>query len=52
MSQKPVQPTETLSDGTLQRHYGSCPCSECEAWAWALLDWEEAERKLGRDPHQ
>ena len=45
---KPEQPRE--ANGEL--HYGKCPCNECETWAWALLDWEEAERKAGRDPHK
>jgi hypothetical protein len=44
---KPQQPRE--DNGEL--HYGKCPCNECETWAWALLDWEDAERKAGRDPH-
>lgn len=44
---KPEQPRE--EDGTL--HYGWCPCFECEEWAEALLDWEDAERRAGRDPH-
>ena len=52
MSQKPKQPTEILSNGYAQRHYGSCECSECEKWAVALLDWEDAERLAGRDPHK
>ena len=44
---KPEQPRE--EDGQL--HYGKCPCNECETWAWALLDWEDAERGAGRNPH-
>jgi hypothetical protein len=44
---KPEQPRE--EDGQL--HESKCPCNECETWAWALLDWEDQERKEGRDPH-
>ena len=32
-------------------HESKCPCNECETWAWALLDWEDKERKEGRNPH-
>lgn len=31
-------------------HESKCPCYECEAWACALLDWEQAELWEGRDP--
>ena len=31
-------------------HDTQCPCLECEDWAYALLDWEDAEVKAGRDP--
>ena len=40
---KPEQPRE--EDGQL--HESKCPCNECETWAWALLDWEDQERKEG-----
>jgi len=48
MTSKPQQPRE--DNGEL--HWGKCPCTECEAWAWALLEWEDNERKAGRDPHK
>jgi hypothetical protein len=35
---KPKQPTEENGE----RHYNWCPCQECEEWANALLDWDEA----------
>ena len=38
---KPQQP---------EGHDNRCPCSECDKWAYALLDWEELEQKAGRNP--
>jgi hypothetical protein len=31
-------------------HESKCPCFDCDTWAYALLDWEQAEVKAGRDP--
>jgi hypothetical protein len=31
-------------------HASKCPCYDCDAWAIALLDWEQDEVKAGRDP--
>lgn len=39
--ERPTQPYE---------HESKCPCYECEEWAIALLDWEQAEVKAGRNP--
>lgn len=38
---RPLQPED---------HESKCPCYECEDWAIALLDWEQAEVRAGRDP--
>lgn len=31
-------------------HESKCPCAQCDSWAYALLDWEQAELSAGRDP--
>ena len=31
-------------------HESKCPCSECDLWAYELLDWEGKELEAGRDP--
>jgi hypothetical protein len=41
-NKEPKQPT----DENGERHYNWCPCQECETWANALLDWEEAQRRI------
>lgn len=38
---KPTQP---------EGHESKCPCYECEQWAEAHLDWEQAELVAGRNP--
>jgi hypothetical protein len=38
---RPLQPED---------HESKCPCYQCENWAIALLDWEDAEVRAGRDP--
>ena len=41
MRPKPQQPED---------HESKCPCLDCEAWAWDLIDWEQEEKFEGRDP--
>jgi len=41
MTPKPQQPED---------HESKCACYDCEEWAYALLDWEEAEKQAGRNP--